>query len=88
MAKKKVSSWLPPAEETEQAAKKSITKTTPKKPKNKGGRPRAVEGETIKVLIPEYSRSILRRIAAMDDTTMIEVMERLINDEAAKKGLK
>lgn len=94
MAKKKSSSWLLPEEETQEAAKSAIQKTTtsvpkPKpKPKKKMGRPKATEGETVKILVAEKTRSALRKLAALEEVTMIEYLELLINEEAKKKGIK
>lgn len=78
----------------EEAAKKVIqktnhqrTKSKPKKPKAKMGRPRATEEKKVNILVAESTRSRLKKLAVLDDVTMIEYLEDLINKEATKRGI-
>lgn len=93
MAKKNNASWLPPADATKSAAKKAIQKTSnletvKKKTGRPVGRPKAIKGETIQVQVSKEARDWAKKLAVMEETTMMEFITELILKEATERGFK
>ncbi|GEM_PF-4055655 len=95
MAKKKKMAWEFDDEEANDSAKSSIERTTsntqrkaPKKTKVKLGRPKATEEPTTRVLVTEKTRALAKIAATMDQVTMLEYLEQLINADCTKRGIK
>lgn len=86
MAKKKSNSWLVPEEVTEKAAKVAIQKTTPapKTEKKKRGRPAVEKERSVRLVVTDKARNLLKKIAAIRETTMMEAMEEILEREWAE----
>lgn len=87
MAKKNKASWLPKESDIQSAAKTSIQKTSNlDTPKKKVGRPKAIKGDTIQVQVSVEARDWLKKLAIMEETTMMEYLTDLILKNAKDKG--
>ena len=83
MAKKKPAPWSMGTDTTKSAAKESIKKTTPPKPKKPQGRPKVFEGEEIdRVQVTKSAKNKAKVSAAQKGITLIEYLSNLIlNDK-------